>query len=325
MKALITDTEIRNPDIEIDLLRNAGFEVEVASCRTPADVIDAGRDADALLVQYAPVTADVFDALPSLRAISRYGIGVDSIDLPAAERHGVWVSNVPDYGFDEVPTHALALLFALLRHVPFYDRNIRGGTWDFQATGPINRIADLSLGIVGLGRLGRFAMERARPFFKDVIAYDPFIDDARWPAGVTKASLQEVFAHAHAISLHVPLTRGSRHLINDALLAAVPERGTYLVNTSRGGLIDLDAALRALEDGRLRGLGLDVMPNEPPPMDHPVLHHQRTVVTPHAAWYSEASVIDLRRKYTENIVMWARNGVAPNAVVIGTIAPISTC
>ncbi|CAH1689585.1 D-3-phosphoglycerate dehydrogenase [Hyphomicrobiales bacterium] len=320
MKALITDTEIRNPDIEIELLRDAGFDVEVACCRSSAEIIDAGRGADALLVQYAPVTADVFDALPSLRAISRYGIGVDSIDLAAAERHGVWVSNVPDYGFDEVPTHALALLFALLRHVPFHDRNIRGGTWDFQATGPINRISELSLGIVGLGRLGRFAMERARPFFKDVIAYDPFLDDDRWPKGVVKASLQEVFRHAHAISLHVPLTRDNRHLVNDALLAEVPERGSYLVNTSRGGLIDLEAALRALESGRLRGLGLDVMPSEPPPMDHPILHHPRTVITPHVAWYSEASVIDLRRKYTENIVTWARSGIAPNAVVRGITA-----
>ncbi|WP_043837455.1 C-terminal binding protein [Muricoccus aerilatus] len=317
MKALITDTEVREPHLERHLLEEAGFEVSVAQCRSPEEVIAAGHDASALLVQYAPLTAEVFAALPQLRVVSRYGIGVDTIDLAAADRHGVWVSNVPNYGHDEVPTHTLALLFSILRHVPFHDRKVRGGVWDFQATGEIARIADLTLGIVGLGRLGRFVMERARPFFRAVVAYDPFLPEERWPEDVVRLGLQELFAASDAITLHVPLTPENQNLVGDALLARIPPRGAYLVNTARGGLVDLDAALRALEDGRLRGLGLDVMPGEPPRLDHPVLHHPRTVVTPHVAWYSTASVVDLRRKYAENVASWARSGTAPNAVVRG--------
>jgi D-3-phosphoglycerate dehydrogenase len=317
MKAVITDTEIADPDIERNLLEAAGFEVVVAHCKTAEDVIAAAKGADALLVTYAPITEAVFAASPSVRVVSRYGIGVDSVDLAAAARHGVWVSNVPDYGYDEVPTHAISLMFSLLRHVVFHDRNVRSGVWNFAATGPIARMADLTLGIVGLGRLGRFTLDRALPFFKRAVAYDPFLPDGKWPAGVERLTLEQLFASSNVISLHLPLTADTRNFVNHDLLSHIPERGAYLVNTSRGGLIDLDAALAALESGRLRGLGLDVMPVEPPPMDHPIIHHERAIITPHVAWYSTASVVDLRQKFVGNVTAWKRDGIAPNALVRG--------
>lgn len=319
VRALITDTEMADPDIERGLLEAAGFEVLVAQCRTEQDVIAAARDVDALLVTYAPVTAAVFAACPRVRMVSRHGIGVDSIDLAAAQRHGVWVSNVPDYGHDEVPTHAISLMLSLLRHVTFHDRNVRGGVWNFAATGSVVRIADMTLGIVGLGRLGRFTLELARPFFRRAVAFDPFLPPERWPAGVERATLEEVFAQANAISLHLPLTPDTRNIVGPQLLGCIPERGAYLVNTSRGGLVDLDAVLDSLDSGRLRGVGLDVLPTEPP-MDHPILHHQRAIVTPHTAWYSTASVIDLRQKFAGNVVAWKRDGIAPNALVRGDAA-----
>ncbi len=317
MKALIADIGIRTPDIEIETLERAGFTVKVATCRTEQDIIDAGADADAILVQYTPMTVRLFEALPALRMVSRCGIGVDNIDLKAAERHGVWVSNVPVYGHDEVPTHAIALLLSLLRHVTFHDRNVRAGTWDVQATGPMDSLSEMTLGIVGMGRLGRFVLKLAGPFFARVVAYDPFVAPEYWPDGVERLSPEELFAQSHAITLHLPLTSDNQNMVGADLLSRISERGAYLVNTSRGGLIDLDAALAALDKGALRGLGLDVLPVEPPPKDHPILHHPRTIVTPHAAWYSTSSVRDLRRRYAENVAQWAMEGTAPNVVVRG--------
>lgn len=318
MKALITDTEMADPAIERALLEAAGFEVRVADCKTEQDVIAAAQGMDALLVTYAPITAAVFGACPSVRIVSRHGIGVDSVDLRAAEARGVWVCNVPDYGWDEVPTHAIALLFSLLRHITFHDRDVRDGAWNFQRAGRVDRIADMTLGIVGLGRLGRFTMELARPFFKRVMAFDPLLPQARWPAGVDQRSLENLFAEADAISLHLPLTAETRNIVGSRLLGLIPERGAYLVNTARGGLVDLDAAVAALDSGRLRGVGLDVLPVEPPPSPaHPILRHPRAIVTPHAAFYSTASVIDLRQKFANNVIAWKRDGVPPNVVVRG--------
>ena len=159
MKVLITDTQVKEPDIEVEILRDAGIEVITAQCKSDQDVIANAKDVDALLVTYAPVSRAVFEACPNIKMISRNGIGVDSIDLKAAQEHGVWVSNVPDYGYDEVPTHAISLMFSPLRNITFHDRNVRNGIWNFSLTGKVNRIADMTLGVLGLGRLGKFTME----------------------------------------------------------------------------------------------------------------------------------------------------------------------
>lgn len=317
MKVLITDTQVKEPDIEIKILKDAGIEVVTAQCKSDKDIIAAASDVDALLVTYANVSRAVFESCPNIRMISRNGIGVDSIDLKAAEDHGVWVSNVPDYGYDEVPTHAISLMFSLLRNITFHDRNVRNGLWNFSLTGRVDRIADMTLGVLGLGRLGKFTMELAKPFFKNVVAYDPYLSKDKWPQGVRNALLNEVFQLANVITLHLPLSSETNQIVSKEVLDQIPDRGAYLVNTARGGLIDLDAALLYLNQGKLLGIGLDVMPVEPPPKDHPIIRHDRAIVTPHTAWYSTASVIDLRQKFANNVVCWVRDGVAPNAVVKG--------
>ncbi len=172
------------------------------------------------------------------------------------------------------------------------------------------------LGVVGLGRIGRTAMERAAPWFGACVGYDPHLPDDAWPAGVERAGLEELFARSNAVTLHLPLTAGTRGLVDADLLARMPA-GSYLVNTSRGGLVDLDAVLRALDDGRLAGVALDVLPEEPPPAGHPVLVHPRALVTPHVAWYSDDAEVELRRKAAENVVVWARTGRPTHPVVDG--------
>ncbi|HJV12575.1 MAG TPA: C-terminal binding protein [Propionibacteriaceae bacterium] len=316
MKALVTDAEYTSLDLEAEVLAAEGHELTSASCRTADDVIEAGAGVDAMLVQYAPITAAVFEALPQLRLVSRYGVGVDSVDTEAAREHGVWVCNVPDYGTTEVSLHAVAMLLALLRNLAGHDREVRAGHWDYHLGGELRRPSSLTLGVVGLGRIGRMTGERAAPWFGAVVGYDPYLPDSAWPQGFERLELPDLFARSSAVTLHLPLTDTTRGLVGIDLLDRMPD-GSYLVNTSRGGLVDLDALLSALDSGRLAGVALDVLPQEPPPSDHPLLNHPRALITPHVAWYSVEAELELRRKAAQNIVDWARTGRPTYAVVEG--------
>jgi D-3-phosphoglycerate dehydrogenase len=316
MKVLVTDADYSSLDIEAEVLAAAGHELVVASCRTPQEVIAAAAGVDALLVQFAPITAEVFEALPQLRLLSRYGVGVDVVDTEAARDHGVWVCNVPDYGTTEVAMHAVAMLLALLRNVAGHDREVRAGHWDYHLGGQLRRPSSLTLGVVGLGRIGGMAAERAAPWFGAVVGYDPYLTDSDWPNRLERLSLEDLFARSSAVTLHLPLTDTTRALVGTDLLGRMPS-GSYLVNTARGGLVDLDALLEALHTGRLAGVALDVLPQEPPPQDHPLLTHPRALITPHVAWYSAEAEIELRTKAAQNIVEWARTGRPTYAVVEG--------
>ncbi|HZA30241.1 MAG TPA: C-terminal binding protein [Propionibacteriaceae bacterium] len=316
MKVLVTDAEYTSLDIEAHVLTAAGHQLVTASCRTPTDVIEAAIGADALLVQYAPITAEVLQALPQLRLVSRYGVGVDVVDTAAASERGVWVCNVPDYGTEEVALHAVAMLLALMRNIAGHDREVRAGRWDYQLGGPLRRPSFLTLGVVGLGRIGRMTAERAGPWFGAVVGYDPYLPDDAWPNDIERLDVPDLFARSSAVTLHLPLTDTTREFVGTDLLARMPP-GSYLVNTARGGLVDLDAVLDALEDGHLAGVALDVLPQEPPPKGHPLLSHPRALVTPHVAWYSTDAEIELRRKAAQNIVDWARTGRPTYAVVEG--------
>ncbi|MFL6063248.1 MAG: C-terminal binding protein [Friedmanniella sp.] len=318
MKVLVTDAEYESLDLERGVVEAAGHEFAVASCRTAEDVIAAGSGVSAMLVQYAPITAEVFDALPDLRVVSRYGVGVDGVDLDAARRHGVWVTNVPDYGVSEVAMHAVAMLLALLRNLAGHDREVRAGRWDYHLGGVLPRVDRLTLGVLGLGRIGRLVQERVSPWFGSCVGYDPLLPDTAWPGNVERLDLPELFERSHAVTLHLPLTSETSGLVGKDLLDRLPP-GSYLVNTARGGLVDLDAVLAALEDGRLAGVGLDVLPTEPPG-NHPLLQHERALITPHMAWYSDGSEVELRRKAAENVVEWARTGRPTYPVVEGSSA-----
>jgi D-3-phosphoglycerate dehydrogenase len=316
MRVLVTDADYSTLDIETSVLAAEGHELQLASCKTAEDVIEAGSGIDAMLVQYAPITAAVFEALPQLGLVCRYGVGVDVVDTEAAERHNVWVCNVPDYGTTEVSLHAVAMLLALLRNLAGHDREVRAGHWDYHLGGELRRPSSLTLGVLGLGRIGRMTAEHAAPWFGAVVGYDPYLPDSAWPEAIERGDLSEVFARSSAVTLHLPLSDATRAFVGSDLLARMPT-GSYLVNTSRGGLVDLDALLEALESGRLAGVALDVLPQEPPPSDHPVLTHPRALITPHVAWYSAEAEMELRRKAVQNIVDWAQTGRPTYPVVEG--------
>ena len=317
MKVLVTDAEYESLDLEAEVLAAAGHEIVTASCRTPEEVIEAGAGVDAFLVQYAPITAEVFEALPQLRLVSRYGVGVDGVDTEAARHHGVWVCNVPDYGTTEVALHAVAMLLALLRNVAGHDREVRAGRWDYHLGGQLRRPSSLTLGVVGLGRIGRMTAERAAPWFGAAVGYDPYLPETAWPDWLERLDLPDLFVRSSAITLHLPLTESTGRLVGTDLLGRMPI-GSYLVNTARGGLVDLDAVFEALDSGQLAGVALDVLPQEPPPSRHPLLTHPRALITPHVAWYSAEAEVELRRKAAQNIVDWAWTGRPTYAVVEGS-------
>jgi D-3-phosphoglycerate dehydrogenase len=314
MKVLITDYDFPDIALEQALYQAAGIELVSAQCRTEDDVIAAADGCDGLLVQYAPVNARVFAACPQIRIVSRYGAGFDTVNTADAREYGVWVANSPDYGVGEVATHALAMTLSLLRHLPWYDRDIRNGTWNFGSTGPIRRVSDLTLGILGLGRIGKRMAHIGRNSFKRVIACDPYIIDGDFPAYVERVGKEELFAQSDALSLHVPLNDETRNMVDASLLNRM-KTGSVLVNTARGGLIRLDDLVAALDNGGLDGAALDVLPGEPPPADWPIVRHPRVVLTPHAAFYSTVAEKELRRKAAQNLVDWMRHG-RPSYVVV---------
>ena len=320
MKALITDFDFPDIALERGIFAEAGIEPADAQCRTEDQLIEAATDCDALLVQYAPVTERVLAALPRVGLVSRYGAGFDTVDTTACARNGVWVANSPDYGVGEVATHALAMTLALLRHLAIYDRDVRAGRWSYLSPGTIRRASELTVGILGLGRIGKRYAHLARNCFARVIACDPYIIDGDFPAYVERVSLDELFEASDIVSLHVPLNDETRGMVGARLIARM-RRGSVLVNTARGALVDVAALLRALDDGRLDGAALDVLPVEPLPEGSGLARHPRVLLTPHAAFYSTAAEIELRRKAALNIVQWARTGRPMYPVIQGTKIP----
>lgn len=319
MKVLITDFDFPDVEMEQKLFTEAGIECVTAQCRTEAEVILAAHGCFGALVQYAPINAKVFEACPELRIVSRYGAGFDTINVADAKRHGVWVGNSPDYGVGEVATHALGMALSLVRHLHLYNRHIREGRWHYQSGGTIGRLGGKTLGILGLGRIGKRMAHLARNAFGRVIAHDPHIIDGDFPAYVGRVGLTELFEQSDLVSVHVPLNDETRGMVNASLLLKM-KSGSFLVNTARGAVVDVADLLVALEAGNLDGAGLDVLPGEPPEPGSPLLAHARVLLSPHAAFYSVEAERELRHKAASNLIDWARNGRPTYVVVEGSEA-----
>lgn len=313
-KVLITDYGFNNVDQETRIINQAGYEVLTAQCKTAADVVKYGQDAVGLLVQWAPVTDSVMDALPQCKLIVRYGIGVDNVDLDAAAKRGIVVCNVPDYCIAEVADHTLSLALALARQLTVTHNRIIAGEWKIIPPYPAPAFYHMKFATVGFGRIAREVLNRAAAFGFERIAYDPFVKpEAMSAAGVQCRSFDELVAEADIISLHLPLSTATHHLFNKAVFRDMKD-GAILVNTSRGGLIDTMALAETLQSGRLFA-GLDVFEQEPLPEDHPLRKTDRVILTSHTAWYSESSVPALQRLAAEELVRGLTTGTYKNRLV----------
>jgi len=293
MSSLDVEEEVFS-GLDVRLVRSPGASAD--------EIIAAARDAEAILAGSMPrFPAEVIEALPHLRAIVRYGIGVDSIDVRAAAERGVQVANVPDYCIPEVATHTVVLILAAARRLLPGMQAAREGRWDVGAVRPLPECEAQTVGLVGLGRIGHGVASRLRPFGFRLLAADPIATaEAARAAGAELVPLEDLLGAADIVTLHLPLTAATRHLISREALARM-RPGAWLVNTARGGLVDEGALLEALEAGRLAGAALDVLAQEPPAADHPLLRHPRVLVTPHVAWYSERAVVEMRRKAAEEV------------------------
>ena len=314
-RVVVTDAgELLAPGIE--LLRAAGVDVEVLPEGTPAaEAVAWAADAPVLIVGLMRIGSDEIARLGSTRLIVRAGIGVDVIDVAAATSAGIWVANVPDYCVDEVADHALLLLLAASRRLVELRASWVDGWLAAGRVPPVHRVRGRRLGVVGLGRIGRAVAQRAGAFGWEVVGHDPYVDAAVLDAaGVTSVGLDELFATADAVTLHCPLTDETRGLVGRERLATI-RPGLILVNTSRGGLIDLDALDEAIADGRVAAAGLDVLEDEPSPdLARGLLHRPEVVVTPHLAWYSLEARRDLGLKTGEEALRLL-NGERPRNLV----------
>ncbi len=311
---LVTDYTWSSTEPEARVLAEVGARLLVAQTGSEEELVKLAPQADAILTCFAHVTPKVIRAGERLQVVGRYGIGVDNIAVDEATRLGIPVTNVPAYCLDEVAEHALAFLLALARHVCSYDTAVRTGNWDLKTGMPIFRMNGRTLGILGFGKIGQTLAAKARGLGLRLIAYDPFLPDAVFSQNHTeKVGLEELFERADFISVHMPLTPDTRHMVSTPLLRKMKPTA-FLVNTSRGGVIDQAALLLALQEGWLAGAGLDVFEPERLPPDHPLLHAPNLLTTPHVAFYSEESVVELEVKAAQNVAAILA-GHRPAAVV----------
>jgi phosphoglycerate dehydrogenase-like enzyme len=303
------------------LLEEAGFEIlepPGGETLTREELHRYLPDCVASVAGGEALTADVLAHAPLLRVIARTGVGFDAVDLSACDRQGIVVTITPGVNQDAVAEQGFALLLAVVKRVPWNDRDVRAGGWDRTLVPPIR---GMRLGLVGLGRIGRAMVPRAKAFAMDVVACDPIADSCVFEqCGVTCLSLDELLATSDAVSLHMPLSSETRHFMNRERFAKM-KKGSYLINTSRGGLVDEGALREAIESGRIAGAGLDVLSSEPPSRDHPLLPLAQVVISPHIAGIDYKSMFDMAEMAARTIIE-LRNGHWPAECVVNSrLAP----
>lgn len=315
-KIVITDVGWAEHDLEEAELAASGLDYELIRLHalTPDQLIPQLDGADALLVQWAKIDRSVIDSLSKCKIISRYGIGVDMVDLKAAGEHGIPVANVADYCIDEVSTHTLTFLLMLNRHLLTHHNHVRGGQWGGVAGGPPSRLCEQTLGVVGLGNIGRAVVHKAQGFGLTIIGYDPYLSDEKAAElGIEKVSLEELLRRSDYVTLHCPLNDETRHLISAAQFAQMKPTA-YLINMSRGPVVDQKALVDALTGGQIAGAGLDVLEQEPPDPNDPLLKLDNVLFTPHTSSWSSEAILELRRGVVRNVVD-VLQGRQPRSVV----------
>ena len=295
-------TDQRQPSFEIErrILEEIGADLTLCNCVTEDDIIQECTDADAVMLDLAPMTGKAIRALKKCKVISRYGVGVDNVDLAAADECGVQVCNVPDYCMEDVSDHAIALLFACLRNVVLRDREIRKGSWNIVAKG--FRVQGKTLGVIGAGRIARALVRKLSGFdLREVVAYDPFLTAEQLEElGMRKVEFDELLHISDFVSLHLNLTDETRNIIDADALSKMKETA-ILINVSRGGLVDSDALLNALENDKILCAGLDTHAEEPVPKDSRFMTLDNIVMTDHAAYNTVEGVAELKEKSARNI------------------------
>jgi len=316
VNAVITDHHYTDIGAASRVIVEAGIDLTVGDCSSEEEALALGQDADAVINQHMPITSHMLASWPRCRGIVHFGKGVDNIDVAAATERGIWVANVRDANWDEVSNHVLALLLGWARGLVAFDRHVRAGGWSYRTAIPRHRLTGQVLGIVGFGDVARVLAAKAHGLGLTVLAY------ARRPQEaphVRFVSLHELLRASDYVSIHVPLTQHTAKLIGARELALM-KASAFLVNTSRGGVIDQPALVAALSSGRIAGAGLDVTDPEPPPSHDPLLALPNVILTPHVAWYSEESREHVTVEAAREVVRILRGG-RPRSPVNPEVVP----
>ncbi len=305
----VTDSVFPNLDAARKVVSRVGAELRLAKAPTAEAIVEVARDADAVLITYAKLTTEIIEQMTKCRIISRFGIGVDNVEIATATRKGIVVTKVPDYCIDEVSDHAMALLLAIVRKISFANARVQAGEWQMPSVVPIHRLRGTVLGLVGFGRIPQLLAPKAQAFGMRVIASDPYVpEEVMSRAGVKRVEFAELVKTADYISIHAPLMPETNHLFNAAVFNQMKPTA-YLVNTARGSVVDEVALAAALDKGQLAGAALDVVEKEPP-SGSPLLGRDNVILTPHTGFYSEESLAELQTKAAEEVVR-VLSGEAP--------------
>ena len=302
-KVVITDHVWPSTDPERAILESAGASVVVSPSGEEETLLEMTRDADAIMTCFAQVTERIVRAADRCVVIGRFGVGVDNIAVNTATELGIAVTYVPDYCVDEVSDHVMALLHAWNRKIVLFDRSVKERGWGSQPlTMRMMRLRGKTIGIIGFGRIGRAVAEKARVFGLNILASDPVVDPTTVEdAGGKLVDMRTLLAASDFVSLHTPLTDATRNLIGAPELAAMKSEA-FLINAARGPLIDEDALYDALSTKSIAGAGIDVMVDNTPAVDHPLLSLDNIIVTPHTAFFSQESTIELEQRAAEEVV-----------------------
>jgi D-3-phosphoglycerate dehydrogenase / 2-oxoglutarate reductase len=305
---VIADYDFGDVDVERSIIEQAGFDLVAAQCKTEDDVIAVARDAHAVIAQYATVGAKAIDSFTQCRVIARYGTGVDIVDVDAATRRGILVTNVPnEWCEDEVADHAVALLLAEARKLREYDRQTRAGVWRWQSGHPIYRLRGRVMGLLAFGAIAQAIAVRASGFGIKVIAHDPFMDEAAIEAkGAEPVSFDELVERSDFLVIQAPLNASTHNLFDEKLLRRLKPTA-ILINTARGPIVSDPALYQALKEGWIAGAGLDDIEEEPAKLrdwepTNPLFGLDNVIITPHAAYYSEESISTVRHFAAEEVV-----------------------
>jgi len=306
----ITDSPFPSLDPAEKALARLDPEYRMANSPSADDILSVARDADAILVTYAKLPGELLRQLTKCRAIGRFGLGVDNIDLPAAKELGIAVNYVPDYCLREVSDHAMALLLALARKVPLANKLVQAGRWEVPPLVPLRRLEGQTLGLIGFGNIPRALAPKAKAFGLKVLTHDPYVKaDVLSAAGVEGVSFDDLLARSDFVSVHAPLLPATRGLVNGAAFAKM-KKGAYLINTARGPLVDEAALVAALDSGQLGGTALDVVTTEPLAKDSLLLGRDNVILTPHTAFYSVEALEELQTKCASDVARVLSGGKA---------------
>lgn len=302
-KVVVADSFFKSFEIEKKIFEENDIDLIITSSKTPADLIEHCKDADAILCTSAPFTKEVVDSIKKCKIVSKYTVGVDNVNIEACTDAKIWVSNVPDYGDEEVSDHAIALWLSCARKIARRDFQVRNGSWNIASEDPIYRIQGKTFGILGFGAIARCIAKKLQSFrLGKILAYDPYVsEDVMALHNVIKADWNDIISQSDYISVNIPLNDNTRGMIGANEFNRM-KNTAILINTGRGAVIDEKALIDALQNHKINSAGLDVFESEPLSMDSPLMQLENTVLTDHSAWYSEESIVEMKTKACMNIL-----------------------